>query len=165
MNPDGLLQRLPRGARLFLACFVAVLSVGFYTGLAFVSQTGATRPAGVETQYLGNEEEEEAEVMIFRKSPREMLTIIHTHILSMSQIFLLLGVLVWMCRLPARLKIFLMVEPFFSVLATFGGIYLVWLDWPGASYLVVFSGSLMTLTYTVSASVVLFQLFQTRPAA
>lgn len=158
MNPDGLLMRLPRGIRVFLACFVGALSIGFYTGLAFVGQTGGTRPAGVETQYLGNEDQEEAEIMVFKKSPREMLTIIHTHVLSMSLIFLLLGMLVWACRLPAGLKAFLTIEPFCSLLATFGGIYLVWLGWPGWSYLVVFSGSLMTLTYTVSAAIVLYQL-------
>lgn len=158
MNPDGLLVRLPRGVRVFLACFVGVLSIGFYTGLAFVGQTGATRPAGVETQYLGNEDDEEAEVMVFKKSPREMLTIVHTHVLSMSLIFLLLGALVWACRLPSGLKSFLTIEPFFSIVATFGGLCLVWLGWPGWSYLVVFSGSLMTLTYTASAGIVLYQL-------
>ncbi len=158
MKIDGLLTLLPRGVRVFLACFVVALSVGFYTGLAFVGQTGSTSPSGVETQYLGNEEDEEAEVMVFKKSPREMLSIVHAHVLSMSLIFLLLGALVWACRLPAGLKAFLTIEPFASLLATFGGLCLVWLGWPGWSYLVIFSGSLMTLTFTVSASIVLYQL-------
>lgn len=164
MNPDGLLAGLPRGPRLFLACFVGALSIGFYTGLAFVGQTGGTRPAGVETQYLGNEGDQQAEIMVFRKSPREMLTIVHTHVLSMSLIFLLLGVLVWGCRLPAGLKAFLTIEPFASILATFGGIYMVWIGQEGWSYLVVFSGILMMLTFTVSAGIVLYQLlFPKRP--
>ena len=158
MKIDGLLAQLPRGVRVFLACFVVALSIGFYTGLAFFGQTGSTNPSGVATQYLGNEEDEEAEVMIFKKSPREMLTIVHTHVLSMSLIFLLLGALVWACRLPAGLKAFLTIEPFASLLATFGGLCLVWAGWTGWSYLVIFSGGLMTLTYTVSACVVLYQL-------
>lgn len=160
MTIDGLLPQLPRGVRVFLACFVGALSIGFYTGLAFVGQTGATSRTGVETQYLGNEDDEEAEVMVFKKSPREMLTIVHTHVLSMSLIFLLLGVLVWACRLPAGLKAFLTIEPFFSILATFGGLCLVWAGWPYWSYLVIFSGSLMTLTFTLSAGIVLYQLLR-----
>ena len=85
------------------------------------------------------------------------VTIVHTHILSMSLIFFLLGGLVWLTKAPKKLKLFLTIEPFLSIILTFGGIYLMWsgIDW--FRYIVVFSGILMTITYTGSAILVLWQ--------
>ena len=96
---NGLLGTFPKEIRLFIAIFTIVLSIGFFTGLLFVRQTEATTPDGVEQNYLGNENEElDVQIMKFEKGEREMLTIIHTHILSMSFIFFLLGGLVWLTK-------------------------------------------------------------------
>ncbi|TMU57216.1 hypothetical protein [Flagellimonas algicola] len=157
MGYNGLLGTFPREIRLFIAAFVVVLSIGFFTGILFVKQTESTTPAGVEENYLGNEEDESAEVMKFKKGEREMLTIVHTHILSMSFIFLLLGGLVWITRFPKNWKLFLTIEPFFSALLTFGGIYFMWMGISWMKYLVIFSGILMTLTFSFSAGLVLLQ--------
>tara|TARA_R110002167_G_scaffold11308_11_gene50151 strand:- start:704 stop:1204 length:501 start_codon:yes stop_codon:yes gene_type:complete len=158
MKYNGFLTTLPKELKIFVGIFVVVLSIGFYTGLLFVSQTSTTSPSGVEENYLGNETDEAADLMKFKKSEREMLTIIHTHILSMSLIFFLLGGLVWLTRFPKKLKLFLTIEPFVSVLLTFGGIYLLWLGLPYMNYIVILSGILMTATYTFSAILVLYQL-------
>ncbi len=157
MEYHGLLTRFPREIRLFIATFVIILSVGFFTGLLFIKQTESTTPAGIEENYLGNEEDEDAEVMKFKKGDREMLTIVHTHILSMSLIFFLLGGLVWMTHCSKKWKLFLTIEPFLSVILTFGGIYLMWKGISWFKYIVIFSGILMTLTFTGSASLVLWQ--------
>lgn len=157
MSYNGLLQTFPREIRLFIATFVVVLSVGFFTGLFFVRQTSSTVPSGIEQNYLGNEDDAEAEVMIFKKSEREMLTIIHTHILSISLIFFLLGILVWITDIPKGYKLFLTIEPFFSLLFTFGGIYFLWIGILWMKYIVFLSGMLMTATYVVSATLVLYQ--------
>lgn len=157
MAYNGLLQTFPREIRIFIATFVTVLSIGFFTGLFFVRQTSSTIPSGIEKNYLGNEEDPDAEVMIFKKSEREILTIIHTHILSMSFIFFLLGVLVWLADLPIALKILLTIEPFISLILTFGGIYFLWAGILWMKYLVFLSGMLMTITYIVSAALVIYQ--------
>lgn len=157
MGYNGLLQTLPREIRLFIATFVVLLSVGFFTGLFFVRQTGATVPTGIERNYLGNEDDQDADIMIFKKSEREMFTIIHTHILSMSFIFFLLGILVWITDFPRGWKLFLTIEPFFSLLLTFGGLYFLWMGMLWIKYLVFLSGILMATTYAVSASLVIYQ--------
>lgn len=158
MNYNGLLTTFPKEIKLFIGAFVIILSIGFFTGLLFVNQTSTTSPNGVEENYLGNEDDADAEVMKFKKGEREMLTIVHTHILSMSFIFFLLGGLVWLTKLPKKLKLFLTVEPFISVILTFGGIYFLWTGVLWMKYVVVFSGILMTATYTASAFLVLYQL-------
>ncbi|MBT8305776.1 MAG: hypothetical protein KJN85_02445 [Maribacter sp.] len=158
MHYNGLLSSFPQEIKIFIASFVVILSIGFFTGLLFVNETSSASAAGIEENYLGNEQDENAGIMKFQKSEREMLTIIHTHILSMSFIFFLLGILVWLTRLSKNWKLFLTVEPFISVLLTFGGIYLLWTGILWMKYIVIFSGVLMTLTFAVSAVCVLYQL-------
>lgn len=167
MVNDGSLSSFPQGIKIFIGAFVIILSIGFYTGLLFVSHTSTNTPTGIEQNYLGNEEDEhmlddgeseEITEMKFKKGKREMLTIIHTHILSMSFIFFLLGILVWMTQFSKKWKLFLTVEPFVSVILTFGGIYLLWSGILWMKYVVLFSGILMTATFTVSSLSVLYQL-------
>lgn len=158
MNYNGLLLTLPKEIKMFLAAFVIVLSIGYFTGLLFVNQTSTTDPAGVEENYLGNENDPEASVMKFKKGGREMLTIIHTHMLSMSFIFFLLGGILLFSSLPQKFKFFLIIEPFVSILATFGGIYFMWEGILWMKYIVVISGSLMTLIFATSVLIILYQL-------
>jgi hypothetical protein len=126
MQFNGLIQTFPKHIKIFIAAFVIVLSIGYFTGLLFVNQTNSMNPSGMEVSYLGNEEIEDVEVMVFKKGEREMLTVLHTHILSISFIFFLLGGLVAITSLPTKLKLFLMVEPFISIILVFGGIYFLW---------------------------------------
>jgi hypothetical protein len=158
MKLDGQIHVLPKHIKLFIAAFVVVLSIGFGTGLLFVRQTESMLPDGIEENYLGNEDIENTKIMKFEKGEREMLTILHTHILSISFIFFMLGGLVAITSLPKKLKTFLMVEPFISILFTFGGIYLMWKGVIWMKYIVMISGILMTAVFIVSAGAILFQL-------
>ena len=158
MQLNGLLQRFPKHIKMFISAFVIVLSIGYITGLQFVRQTESIVPNGIEENYLGNEDKKDVKVMKFKKGKREMLTIIHTHILSMSFIFFLLGGLVSMTTLSNKWKAFLMIEPFVSIILTFGGIYLLWMGVSWLKYIVMLSGTLMTMVFIGSAGVVLFQL-------
>lgn len=158
MQYNGLLLRLPKEIKSFLAIFVIVLSAGYITGLLFVDQTETTTPSGIEENYLGNEDDPDAAVMKFEKGEREMLTIIHTHILSISFIFFLLGAIMVFTQLPQKLKFFLILEPFFSILVTFGGIYFVWKGVEWMKYVVLISGLLMTVIFITSVLIVLYQL-------
>ncbi|HSM63066.1 MAG TPA: hypothetical protein VK833_03920 [Gillisia sp.] len=158
MRYNGLLLSLPKEVKYFLATFIVVLSIGYFTGLLFVNQTETTHPSGIEENYLGNEEDLETNVMKFKKGEREMLTIIHTHILSMSFIFFLLGGIMLFTQLPTSLKMFLIIEPFFSILITFGGIYFMWAGVIWMKYIVMISGVLMTLIFTTSVLIALYQL-------
>ena len=160
MELNGLLFTFPKEIKLLIGSFLVVLSIGFYTGLSFVNETSSANPNGIVENYLGNEDVEDAEIMKFKKSPREMLTIVHSHILSMSLIFFLLGLIVAFTQLNTRLKLFLMIEPFVSVLLTFGGIYFLWQGITWLKYVIMISGTLMTLSFVVSTSIIFSQLLK-----
>ena len=154
------IKLLPKPIKLFLFSFLIALSVGYFTGLNFVRQTDSVTPTGVIENYNGNEVNSASEAMKFKKGKREMLTIIHTHILSLSFIFFMLGILVWGTNRSTNLKLFLTVEPFISVLLTFGSIYMLWLGYSIFSYVVIFSGVLMTLSYVAGVCIVSKDLFK-----
>ena len=158
MQISDILHTFPSYIKFFIASFLLVLSVGYFSGMRFVSETQATTPSGIEENYLGNEDQEDAATMKFKKSKREMLTTLHSHILSISIIFFILGGLVATTSISTRLKSFLMIEPFVSVILTFGGIYIMWKGVTWFKYVVVFSGIVMTLVYVLSVLLILFQL-------
>ncbi|WP_166963560.1 hypothetical protein [Yeosuana marina] len=160
MQLNGFIYKLPKELKLLIAVFVIVLSIGFFSGLLFVGETSSVDPNGIEEQYLGNEDNESAEVMKFKKSDKEMLSIVHSHILSMSVIFFLLGILISITKLPKKLKLFLMTEPLLSVLLTFGGLFMLWEGIIWMKYIVMISGTLMTLSFTGSVIIILKQLLK-----
>jgi len=160
MQLNGLIYSLSKELKLLIGAFIIVLSIGFYTGLLFVGETSTANPNGIEEQYLGNENDEEAEIMKFKKSDKEMLTLVHNHILSMSIIFFLLGGILSITKLDRKLKLFLIVEPFLSVVFTFGGLFFLWKGVLWMKYVVMFSGILMTLTFTLTIAIILYQLFK-----
>lgn len=160
MQLNGLIYTFPKEIKLLIGAFIIILSIGFFTGLLFVDETSSVNPNGIEEQYLGNESDENAEVMKFKKSNQQMLTIVHNHIISMSIIFFLLGLILSTTQLNKKLKLFLMIEPFISIVLTFGGIYLLWKGMVWMTYIVMFSGALMTLTYTLSVLIIFSQLLK-----
>ncbi|WP_299278446.1 hypothetical protein [uncultured Psychroserpens sp.] len=162
MQLNGILSTFPKEIKLLITAFVVVLSIGFYTGLLFVGETSSANPNGIEEQYLGNEDDDDATVMKFKKNEQQMLTLVHGHILSMSIIFFLLGLILSTAKLSKRLKMFLIVEPFISVVLTFGGLYFLWKDIIWMKYIVMISGTLMTLTFSVSVLIILYQLARSK---
>lgn len=158
MQVHGLIHQFPKEIKTLIFVFIIVLSVGFYGGLSFVNNTTSMVPSGVETHYLGNENDEEAEIMKFKKSKREILTIVHNHILSLSVIFFLLSLILATTSINKKLKYFLMIEPLMSVLLTFGGIYFLWCGYLWVKYIIIFSGILMTLSFLLATVSILYQL-------
>lgn len=146
MDLNGTLGSMSLQFRLFVVCFVVILNVGFFTGFNFVRVTTSLNSTGIEQNYLGNEEDEDAEIMHFKKSEQEVLTLVHNHILSLSLVFFVLGILMYMTGEKASVKGFLMFEPFLSLVLTFGGIYLLWKGLIWFKYIIMISGSLMVIS-------------------
>ena len=160
LKVHGIIHSFPREIKILIASFLVLLSIGFYTGLLFVNETTSIAPNGIEQQYLGNENILEADVMMFKKSNREILTLVHNHILSLSIIFFILALILSTTDINKKVKHFLMFEPFVSILLTFGGIYLMWTGVIWFKYIVMISGMLMTFSFAAATLIILLQLFK-----
>lgn len=160
MQFEGSIHRFPREIKLLITVFLVTLSIGFFGGITFVKDTTNANPKGIQERYLGNEDDENATKMMFKKSSGEIKTLVHNHILSLSVIFFLVALILSTTTINQKLKLFLMIEPFVSVICTFGGIYLLWLteiSW--IKYVIMISGIFMTLSYSLSIVVIFQQLF------
>lgn len=155
MELRGTLSQLPKDFRILVCCFVIVLNIGFFTGFNFVRVSTSLNANGIEQNYLGNEEDEDADIMRFKKSEREILTLIHNHILSLSVVFFVLAILLYMTNVSPKLKTFLLFEPLASLVVTFGGIYFMWLGLIWFKYIIILSGLAMLLSLCLTSLLII----------
>jgi hypothetical protein len=156
------LETIKGNFRVFLIAFVLSLSIGYMTGLYYISITSGFTDNTVKENYLGNEEVEDADVMKFKMSEKEVLSIVHNHIISFSLIFFALGLLLFHSSYPPRLVFFLTIEPFISIGLTFGGIWLMWKGLFWMKYIIILSGSVMHLIFISSVLLILIELLKKR---
>lgn len=164
MTVHGTIHQFPKEIKLLIGSFLIVLSIGFFLGLSFVNETTELKTDGIETQYLGNELVEDATVMKFKKSEREILTLVHNHILSLSVIFFVLALILSTTSMNKKWKCFLMLEPLASLVLTFGGIYILWSGVLWFKYVIMISGTFMTASFIAAVSIILAQLFSSKKA-
>jgi hypothetical protein len=155
MEVPKTMSQFSKEIKLLITAFVVTLNIGFFTGLNFVNETSSFQPDGIETNYLGNENIENAEVMQFKKPEKEILTVVHNHILSMSIIFLLLGTLLSYTSINKKLIRLLILEPFVSIVLTFGGIYVLWTGVLWFKYVIMISGIALTISFLLASFFIL----------
>jgi len=160
MKLKGLIYQLPEYFKNTILAFVIMVNIGFFTGLFFIENTTNLKPVGIQEQYLGNENKQDAIEMKFKKPQKEMLTLIHNHILSLSVLFLIMASLLAITGINKKIKVFLMIEPFVSLLLTFGGLYIVWYGVLWFSYVVILSGTLMMLSFLATSILIVKALFK-----
>lgn len=158
MSVKGLLLQFPKELRILVAIYLVITSIGFLSALQFVNVTTEGTPQGIEENYLGNEDNLEAEEMKFEKSEKQILNIVHSHMLAMGMLFLILALLVALTPVEGWLRKILLYEPLISVFLTFGGIYLLYRKVLWMKYVIMISGTLMTLSYILSIGVIFYWL-------
>ncbi|WP_250149169.1 hypothetical protein [Flagellimonas sp. 389] len=160
MTIVGSIQNFSKEIKALIVLFLLVVSTGFISALQFVDLTTSGNPKGIEENYLGNEDDLEATEMKFAKSEKQILNIVHTHVLAMGMLFFILALLVATTPLRDFWRSFLLMEPLVSVLLTFGGIYLLFKGILWMRYVIMVSGILMTFSFIASVAVILFWLFK-----
>ena len=154
------LYELPR--KLKLLCFLTVfnITVGLVVGLYYVGYTTQYSPAGTSEHFAGSKISDDFDIPDKYPKPfSELLNTTHTHVISMTFIFIITGGIFFLNSIiTGSIKTFLIVEPFISIIVTFGGIWLVRFIHPGFSYLIILSGILMYLSFFIMASTIFYEL-------
>ena len=152
------LHQLPKLLKYTLVVFLITLSFGYLSGVDLVKHTTDFKAQGIEQNILGDELDETAEELHFKMSEKQLHNIIHSHVISLSMLFLLLSLLLFFTHYPAGLKSFLMIEPMLSLITTFGGLWLLWKGVLWIKYLVMISGLLMHLSLVGLVGLLLYAL-------
>ena len=157
MKLNGLIYSLPSELKNLVVPFILALSIGYFVSILLVDHTSSLSPTGIEENYLGNESQETQAIFKFKKSKYQIYNLIHSHIISMSIIFFITGLLLLIPDLNYYFKMFLIVEPFISILMTFGGIYLLWHGVIWMKYVIFISSSIMAIVFFISCYIILRQ--------
>ena len=100
-----------------------------------------------------------ADLEKYPKPLSELLNTTHTHIISMTMIFLIVGCIFFFNSIITGLyKTIIIIEPFISIIITFGGIWLIRYFNPIFSYLVILSGILMYLSFFIMVVTIFYEL-------
>ena len=148
---------VPSSVRTLGRWITVVQLVGYTTSLVFVWHTTRLVPAGVSTHYRGAAVDSLASgAMQFPKSFSEMLTITHTHLLSMAVIFVITGLGIALCaRVSERWRRFLIAEPFCALLVSFSAMWLMRYVDPHFAWLLEASSALLAITFYVQSFLIL----------
>ena len=154
------LYQLPKGIKILILLTVLNLTVGVGIGLYYVSNTTHLSPEGTAEQFRGSSVDNNFDIPEkFPKPTSELLTTTHNHIISMTFIFFIMGGIFYFNSIITGFwKSFFIAEPFFSILATFGGIWLIRFIHSSFSYLVMVSGILMYLSFFIMAGTIIYEL-------
>ena len=157
MNLNGSIYSLPKEFKNLVVHFILVLSIGYFVSILLVDHTSSLSPIGIEENYLGNESKDPQIIYKFKKTKYQIYNLLHSHIISMSIIFFITGLLLLITDLNYYFKMFLIIEPFVSILMTFGGIYLLWNGVTWMKYVIFISSTIMAIVFLISCYIILRQ--------
>jgi len=156
---------LPQNIKYFLAAFLLLMSLGVTLGLVYVYETTEMTSGGTEEHYTGSALNDDIDIP--EKYPKElesMLLTTHTHLISFSFIFFFLGLIFYMnSTITGGWKTFIIIEPFISVLITFGSIWGVrYSSLIYSNYIILF-GILTYLSFYLMVAMSLYELLVKKP--
>jgi hypothetical protein len=153
-------RRAPPPLRALGRWITIIQLVGYTTSLLFVHHTTGMTPPGIESHYRGADSTAASDApMEFPKSYAEMLTITHTHLLSMAAIFVFSGAALALCERPGeRARRLLIAEPFVALLVSFASMWLMRYVDARFSWLLALSSGIMALTFYAQSFFVLREL-------
>jgi hypothetical protein len=143
-----------------LALWLTVVQlVGYTTSLLFIHHTTGMTPPGVAEHYRGSDSTAAEAAMQFSKTYSEMLTITHTHLLSMAAIFAFSGLALALCERPSVVwRRRLIVEPFVALLVSFASMWLMRYVDARFSWLLSLSSGIMAATFYLQSFFVVREL-------
>ncbi|MBC8198402.1 MAG: hypothetical protein H8E60_11025 [Candidatus Marinimicrobia bacterium] len=144
-----------------LTLFIVVLTIGITTGLIYLSFTTGSKISGIEEHYKGSVIKYEFDIPEkYPKTVQNLLLTTHNHLLSLSIIFLIIGgIFSHSTSIKSdKLKSFLIYEPFFSIILTFGGIWGLRYLHPLFLWVIIISGTIMYSSFYFMALVSIFEL-------
>jgi len=156
------LYQLDKNLKKFIALFLTILTIGMMVGLVYLNLTTDMSIDGTKERWNGTEDEKIIEFEIpdeYPKSISQMLVTTHTHVISFTLIFGIVGFLFYFNSVIGGFwKKFLMIEPLISVVITFGSIWLMRFIEESFVYLTILSATIMYISFFFVVFTMLFEL-------
>ena len=153
------LYSLDKHLKYLLSSFLFVLGMGIFTGLIYINHTTGMDSKGTIERYNGSEAAEYEIPESFPKEFESMILTTHEHIISFSIISFLIGIIfIFNTIIKGRFKHFLILEPFASILITFGSMWLMRYYNDFFVYILIPSSTLMYCCWYVRIGISVYEL-------
>ena len=150
------LQTLDSSLKKLLIYYLITLGIGFSLGVLYVYLNSEFSSSGMIEQYVGNNDEWEPKLP---KTLQDLVSHTHEHITMFAIIFLSLALIfAYNNTIKGFWKRFLMLEPFVSIIITFGGFFIIRYITTNFSYIIMISSLLMYICFYVMLFVCLYEL-------
>ena len=139
-----------------LIYYLFTIGIGFSLGVLYVYLNSEFSNTGMIEQYIGNNDEWEPKLP---KTLKDLISHTHEHITMFSIIFLSIGVIFsYNSVIKGFWKSFLILEPFISIIITFGGFFVIRYITTTFSYVIIFSSFLMYICFYIMLFICLYEL-------
>ena len=139
-----------------LTYYLFTIGIGFSLGVLYVYLNSEFSNTGMVEQYVGNNDEWEPKLP---KTLKDLVSHTHEHITMFSIIFLSLGLIFsYNSVIRGFWKSFLILEPFISIIITFGGFFVIRYITTTFSYVIIISSFLMYICFYIMLFVCLYEL-------
>ena len=147
-----------------LSVFLITMGIGIFTGLYFVYLTTDMTPQGTVEQYRGSELINDNDIPDkFKKPIESMVMTTHDHINTFAMISFLLGIIFYFNSIiVGKLKFFLLIEPYFSIIITFSSMWLMRFCHPNFVYIMMISAILMYSVWYIMIFISLYELLRSK---
>ena len=150
------LQTLDSSLKKLLIYYLITLGIGFSLGVLYVYLNSEFSSSGMIEQYVGNNDEWEPKLP---KTLQDLVSHTHEHITMFAIIFLSLALIfAYNNTIKGFWKRFLMLEPFVSIIITFGGFFVIRYITTNFSYIIMISSSIMYICFYIMLFVCLYEL-------
>lgn len=153
--------QFPKQLKFLIASLLLSLTFGVIIGLGFLYYTTSYSTTKAIERYNGSQLTNEFEIAEnYPKPISEIFITTHNHIIAFTLIFTVVGFIFYFSSTPnSRLKNFLLIEPFISIIISFGSLWLIRFVNENFIYLMAVSSSLIYLSYFTMVSLILYEIF------
>ena len=150
------LQTLDKNLKKLLIYYLVTLGIGFSLGVLYVYLNSEFSSLGMIEQYVGNNDDWAPKLP---KTLQDLVSHTHEHITMFAIIFLSLALIFsYNNTIKGFWKRFLMLEPFISIIITFGGFFIIRYITTSFSYIIIASSLLMYMCFYIMLFVCLYEL-------
>ena len=150
------INSLDTNLKKLLTYYLFTIGIGFSLGVLYVYLNSEFSNTGMVEQYVGNNNEWEPKLP---KTLKDLVSHTHEHITMFSVIFLSLGLIFsYNSVIKGFWKSFLILEPFISIIITFGGFFIIRYITTTFSYVIIISSFLMYICFYIMLFVCLYEL-------
>ena len=150
------INTLDKNLKKLLIYYLFTIGIGFSLGVLYVYLNSEFSNTGMVEQYAGNNDEWEPKLP---KTLKDLVSHTHEHITMFSIIFLSLGLIFsHNSVIKGFWKSFLILEPFISIIITFGGFFIIRYITTTFSYVIMISSLLMYICFYIMLFICLYEL-------